>query len=175
MEFLDIGLSLLLHAPHNFSTGGILKKTALYSGLKNRYKKSVKSIFVERKYEGRKPDKTRVWEDSVYAQKPRQKMPSKNSISLLVTVGFLNFFPEPLLVCFMSSLPELRALLSSLVRTVCFKKIFLSLPSPSSCVIDFFTVHVTEISLCGWKTEKKYSSVSSFPPLSTTHHYLLYQ
>jgi hypothetical protein len=39
MEFLDINLikdsSLLLHAFHSLSTGGFLKKTRIYSGLKN--------------------------------------------------------------------------------------------------------------------------------------------
>jgi hypothetical protein len=43
MEFLDISLtkdsSLLLHAIHSLSTGEILKKTKLYSGFKNSYKK----------------------------------------------------------------------------------------------------------------------------------------
>jgi hypothetical protein len=43
MEVLDINLkkdsSLLLHAIHGLSTGGLLKKTRLYSGFKNTYKK----------------------------------------------------------------------------------------------------------------------------------------
>jgi hypothetical protein len=43
MDFLDINLtkdsSLLLHAIHSLSTGGFLKKTRLYSGFKNTYKK----------------------------------------------------------------------------------------------------------------------------------------
>ncbi len=46
MEFLDIDLakdsSLSLHAIHSLSTGGFLKKTRLYSGFKNTYKKLLK-------------------------------------------------------------------------------------------------------------------------------------
>ncbi len=44
MEFLDIKLtkdsSLLLHAIHSLSTGGISKKTRLYSGFENTKKNS---------------------------------------------------------------------------------------------------------------------------------------
>ncbi len=77
MEFLDIILtkdsSLLLHAFHSLSTGGFLKKTRLYSGFKNTYKKSakpknsslfVKSILWEEKMWVENQTKTRVWEDS---------------------------------------------------------------------------------------------------------------
>jgi hypothetical protein len=43
MEFLDIKLtkdsSYLLHAIHSLSTGGFLKKSRLYSGFNNTYKK----------------------------------------------------------------------------------------------------------------------------------------
>jgi hypothetical protein len=43
MEFLDISLtedsSLLLHAIHSLFTGGFLKKTGLFFGFKNTYKK----------------------------------------------------------------------------------------------------------------------------------------
>jgi hypothetical protein len=47
MEFLDINftkdLSLMLHAIHSLSTtSGFLKKTRLYSGFKNTFKKSAK-------------------------------------------------------------------------------------------------------------------------------------
>ncbi len=67
MEFLDISLAkyscLLLHAIHNPFYWQILKKTKLFSGFKNPYKKisetrKLESVhekhFVERKNEGRK-------------------------------------------------------------------------------------------------------------------------
>jgi hypothetical protein len=71
MEFLGINLtkdsSLLLHAIHSHFYWQILKKTMLFSGFKNPFKniretrKKIESIhewhFVERKKEGRKPDK----------------------------------------------------------------------------------------------------------------------
>jgi hypothetical protein len=59
-------LGLLFHAIHSLPTGGILKKTRLNSGFKNAYKNICKTRktesmhekhFVERKNEGRKPDK----------------------------------------------------------------------------------------------------------------------
>jgi hypothetical protein len=46
MEFLDINLtkdsSLLLHAILSLPTSGFLKKTGLFFGFKNTYKKSAK-------------------------------------------------------------------------------------------------------------------------------------
>jgi hypothetical protein len=73
MEFLDINLkkdlSLLLHSVHSLSTGRFLKKTRLYSGNKNTYKKicetrKIKSIhedrFVERIMRVNNQTKTRV-------------------------------------------------------------------------------------------------------------------
>ncbi len=70
MEFLDIKLikdpSFLLPAIHSLFYWRILKKTILFSGSKNPYKKSaltrkLKSIhekyFVERKNKGKNPDK----------------------------------------------------------------------------------------------------------------------
>jgi hypothetical protein len=66
MKFLTKDSSLFLHAIHSPFYRRILKRTILYSGFNNPYKKSarqdkLKSIheqhFVERKTEGRKPDK----------------------------------------------------------------------------------------------------------------------
>ncbi len=64
------------------SIGGFLKKTIIFSGFKNPHKKiretsKLESIhvqyFVERKIEGRKLDKTRVWEDSSLCPEPSTK------------------------------------------------------------------------------------------------------
>jgi hypothetical protein len=94
MEFLDINLtkdsSLLLYASRSLFYWELLKKTILYSGFKNQYKLIRKTRnsslfmnkhFVEPKNEGRKPDKTRVEKTLVLAQKPRLKIPFKNSMS----------------------------------------------------------------------------------------------
>jgi hypothetical protein len=91
MEFLDSNLTkdsrLLIYAIHRPFYWRILKKTILYSGLKNTYKKIREtrkldtineSPFVEWKNEGRKLESDKT---PVYAQKSRLKMPFKNSIS----------------------------------------------------------------------------------------------
>ncbi len=55
-EFLDINLTkdlslIMLHAIHSLSTSGFLKKTRLYSGFKNTYKKSAKREKLESVHE----------------------------------------------------------------------------------------------------------------------------
>ncbi len=92
MEILEINLtkdsSLLLYAIHNVSTGGFLKKTRLYSGLKNTRKKhettKLKSIcdwhFVDRKNLWQKTRENRESEETqAYVQKPCVKIPFKSS------------------------------------------------------------------------------------------------
>jgi hypothetical protein len=94
MEFLDFNVtkdsSFLLYASWSLFYWRVMKKTILFSGFKNSLKKicetsKLESIHekhsVERKNEGRKPDKTRVEKTLVYAQKSRLKMPFKNSMS----------------------------------------------------------------------------------------------
>ncbi len=94
MEFLDINLakdwSLSLHAIHSLFTGGFLKKTRLYSGFKNTYKKSLKqensnsfinSVLLKEKWGWKTRQKFESEKIRVYAQKPRLKIPIKNSIS----------------------------------------------------------------------------------------------
>jgi hypothetical protein len=92
MEFFDINLtkdsSLLLHAlSQSLLLADFKEKAIFFSSFNNPYKKNsrnkktrvsfMKHIFAERKNEGRKlgSEKTRI-----YAQKPRLKMPPKNSI-----------------------------------------------------------------------------------------------
>jgi hypothetical protein len=67
MEFLDINLTkdtrILLYAIHSPFNRCILKKTILFSGFKNHYKKICKTRkhdkhFVKRNYEGSKPNKS---------------------------------------------------------------------------------------------------------------------
>jgi hypothetical protein len=78
-------LESLLHANHSAFCWRILKKAILFYDKKNPYKKihetrKLESVhekhFVERKMRVENQPKTRV-----YAQKPRLKMPFKNSIS----------------------------------------------------------------------------------------------
>ncbi len=92
MEILDINLtknsSLLLHDIYSPLFWSILKKTILLSGFNNPYKnpqkKKTRKTFCRTEKWGQKTkirqelksEKTRV-----YAQKPRLKMPFKNSIS----------------------------------------------------------------------------------------------
>ena len=77
MEFLDINLtkvsSLLIHVIHSLSTGGLIKRIRLYSGLKNTYKKSAKQenlslftniILYKGKMRVENQKKTWVWEGS---------------------------------------------------------------------------------------------------------------
>ncbi len=68
----------------------ILRKTILFSGFQNPYKKICKTRklesvlekhFVERKNVGRKQDKTRVWDDFSLCPKTSTKNTIKNSIS----------------------------------------------------------------------------------------------
>ncbi len=101
MEFLDINLtkdsSLLLHAINSPFYWRILKKTILFSGLKNACKKSAKqensSLFINSSFSrteklGRQKlesEKTRI-----YAQKPRITIPFKNSISTYLHISESN-------------------------------------------------------------------------------------
>ncbi len=88
MEFMDIHLmkdsSILLHAIHSPFYWRIVKKTILFFGFKNTYKKYakqenanlfMKGILKNGKIQNLESKKTRV-----YAQKPRLKMLIKNSI-----------------------------------------------------------------------------------------------
>ncbi len=83
MEFLDINLtkgsSLLLHPIHRPFYWRILKKTILYSGFKNTYKKSAKqensSLFMNSILKNGKMrvENSILIRPRVYAQKPRLK------------------------------------------------------------------------------------------------------
>ncbi len=99
MEFSDINMkkdsSLLFHAIHSLSTGGFIKEnhTLLCMVLKIHTKKSAKqensSLFVNRilqKGKERVENQTKLESEKSqsYAQKPRVKIPFKNSISGLV-------------------------------------------------------------------------------------------
>jgi hypothetical protein len=90
MEFLGISFtkdsSLLLHAIHSHFYWQVLKKTMLFSGFKNPFKKireTRKLDFVEGTNEGRKPDKNlRLIRREFMPRNLNEKLPLKNSISV---------------------------------------------------------------------------------------------
>jgi hypothetical protein len=92
MEFLDINFDKRLESFDPCWSQSLLladfKKTILYFGFKNIYKKSTKLEYIheqhieERKNEVRKLESEKT---QVYAQKPRLKIPFKNSISRIRT------------------------------------------------------------------------------------------
>ncbi len=107
MEFLDINLTkdsrFLLHAQTLLLVD--LKKTILYSGFKNPYKKNPPNMITRvsswiafcssEKREWKTRQKLESEKTQVYARKPRQKMPFKNSISFLARKSKKNFRVAP--------------------------------------------------------------------------------
>ncbi len=96
MEFLDINLTKKSESFNPCCTKSLLladffKETILFSGFKTPYKKSGKQEikvysdqhFVEQKMKVENQTKLESEKTRVYAQKPRLKMPFKDSISML--------------------------------------------------------------------------------------------
>ncbi len=104
MEFWDInltkGMSLMLHAIHCTFYWRILKKTICFSGFNNPRNKKTRVVFFRTENRGQKArQKLESEKTRVYAQKPRLKMPFKNSITEFRQIHRLNFLKQTSLTC----------------------------------------------------------------------------